>query len=373
MKIVIGSVLKPLDDVRHYHKLGLSLAKISNANLFIAARATPYQADSKRENICFHAISPVQPRFIQRLLAPFKFGVYLLKVKPAIIIACTHELLIVIILYRIIFGAKILYDVQENYALNLQENKRFPSWLTQLLSYWIRAKERLCTSLVSQFWLAETCYLEEMPFMRPKATVFENKSLFFGPPKDLFPASLPLIRLLFSGTIAKENGIFEAVQLAVGLHAIDARYQLHIIGCCHNASVEKEIRLVVSPYSEFIHLKISSIPFGYEAIQETIAASHIGLVPYRPQRNFRDKIPTKLYEYTAASLGIVLQDNSIWTQFCAPFQNALSIDFQQIDAMKIHTGIQNLRLMPATNSDQSLFWVSEEEKLREAVQALNIQ
>jgi hypothetical protein len=364
LKIVIGSVLKPLDDVRHYHKLALSLAEMPQNELFILARAVPYPLIPKKETITFQSIISSQPNRWERWLAPWKFLLFILKVKPELVIVCTHELLIVIVLYRILFGSRIVYDIQENYAENVLQNASLSPILKGMVSRWIGVKERLCAPFVSQFWLAEACYAQELSFVRDESLVLENKSLFFRETGPITLASSPHIRLLFSGTVAEENGVFEAVHLVIALHQLDKRYHLHIIGCCHQVHTERKLREMAALHADYIQLDVSNLPMSYEVIREAIFHATMGLVCYRPQKNFKDKMPTKLYEYSAAGLPVLLQQNSLWEQYCHPLQNALIVDFQEIDYKEIHWNIQKYSFYPSGNKAmEKCTWQEEAQKL----------
>ena len=349
MNIVIASILKPLDDVRHFQKLGKSLAKRPNVHIHILGREVAYPIPKTESNLTFHAIFSSQGNLFKRLLAPWKLFQYLIKVKPEQVIACTNELLIVIILYKILFGTKIVYDVQENYAENILNKPNLGFIAKLIIATYIRTKETICSKFIDQFWLAEDCYEQELPFVKGKFLILENKSLFFKYKEAISLRSNQTIHLLFSGTIAKENGIFEAIRLVDALHKIDCRYHLTIIGCCHQPETALELEKLVLTHKAFISLNYNTIPIEYRLIQENVLKADIGLICYQPQNNFKNKMPTKLYEYTTAGLPILLQNNPKWEQFCEVYKNAIIIDFQHFNAIKIHQSIQNTIFYPNGN------------------------
>ena len=176
-KIVLASILKPLDDVRHFEKLGRSLAKNPAYEIHLLGRETNYQIENNEKLFIFFPLVSALPSSFERLLAPCKMLVYLIKVKPKQVVACTHELLIVILLNKILFGTKTVYDVQENYAENIRSNTRFGTLAKTLLAGYIRTKEKLCAPFIDQFWLAEACYEQELPFVKGKSIKLEFKIL----------------------------------------------------------------------------------------------------------------------------------------------------------------------------------------------------
>ena len=350
MNIVIASILKPLDDVRHFHKLGYSLSKLPKVQVHILGRETTYQIPKTDSNINFQVLFPSRGNLLQRLIAPWKLFLYLIKVKPEQVVSCTHELLIVIILYKILFGTKIVYDIQENYAENIRNKANLGFISKSIIATYIRYTETICAKFIDQFWLAEACYEQELPFVKGKFILVENKSLFFRHREAISLPNNTIINLLFSGTIAKENGISEAIELANALHKIDNRYQLTIVGCCHQPETVIEVEKLALTHKAFISLIYNTIPIEYRLIQENVLKADIGLICYQPQQNFRDKIPTKLYEYTTAGLPILLQNNPKWNRFCADYKNAISIDFQNFNAIEVHQSIQNTIFYPNGNN-----------------------
>ncbi|MBC7391376.1 MAG: hypothetical protein H7329_19405 [Opitutaceae bacterium] len=361
MKIVIGSVLKPLTDVRHYYKIALSLTKLPNAKITILARQV--QDAPTNPAIELKSITPAQYSLIQRFLATYLFIGRLFRIRPNIIIVCTHELLIAAIIYKSIFGGKLIYDIQENYALNIVSNKTYSSYFKFFLSKYIRLKEDLCSKFVDRFWLAESCYQHELKFLHGNFDVFENKSMI---ERDIKPVSFQdqsKIKLIFSGTIAEENGIFEAINLTKQLYDINPDYSLLITGCCHNTVLFKKIKELTERCT-FILINISTEPIDYQIIKEEIRNADIGLICYQTQANFINKIPTKLYEYLSVGLPILLTTNTSWTELCCRYNASIELDFKQYDPIEIDRIIRSVLFYNLENiNNAELLWSKYENQL----------
>ena len=169
--------------------------------------------------------------------------------------------------------------------------------------------------------------------------------------------------MLFSGTIAEENGIFEAISISKQLHDINPGYSLSIIGCCHNTGLNKKLKEMAKRLS-FISLNISVEPIDYEIIAKEIMNVDIGLICYHHQPNFINKIPTKLYEYLSMGLPILIQNNKSWTELCSKYKSAISLDFKDIQAIEINQIIQSNSFYYLENIDNAdLLWPSCEEQL----------
>jgi len=358
LKIVIGSVLKPLTDVRHYHKIALSLLKIPASQVYILARCTTNLP--VKDNLHFKSITPASVSLINRLSAPYKFLYYLFKVAPTAIVVCTHELLLPALFYKWYKGCILIYDVQENYRLNIKSNSTYNPLLKRILAFTVKTKERLSSQFVNCFWLAEQCYKTELSFVSDNNEVFENKSILS---KEIRPFSFrnkEIVRFVFSGTIAEETGINEAITLITKLHKLDPKYSLTIVGCCHDPQLLRILneKATVKPY---IKLKINNEPINYESVIKEIQNSDLGIISYRQQENFNNKVPTKLYEYLSLGLPVILQGNEKWEKICNRYDAAIVMDFTDYDPEIIHQFIQEKVFYSTSATDPSeLTWFSGE-------------
>ncbi|PTB91175.1 hypothetical protein C9994_16025, partial [Marivirga lumbricoides] len=177
IKILIASVLKPVDDVRAYQKIGRSLAQTNKYDVNIIGFNS--KMINKAENISFHPIFNFKRNSISRIKASWKYYKAYIKVKPKLIIVSSPELLIVNYIIRILFGTKILYDVQENYRLNLKYSHAYSSKIKPILSLGIKSIEWMSRYFVSGYLLAEEVYVRQLPFLknRPYEFIFNKTAI----------------------------------------------------------------------------------------------------------------------------------------------------------------------------------------------------
>src|SRR5699024_4005215 len=95
---------------------------------------------------------------LKRIFASWKYYNLLLEVKPSIIIVTTAELLIVSVVYKILFGSKLCYDVQENYYRNIRYTHTYPKLIRNGLAWIVKAIENCSDKWIDQYFLAEECY-----------------------------------------------------------------------------------------------------------------------------------------------------------------------------------------------------------------------
>jgi len=362
-RIVLASVLKPIDDTRMFEKIGKSLSTNNNYEIFIIGYPSKKQPDEVKIQFIPH------PNFIRlslyRLIIPLITLQKIGKVKPDVLIVNTHELLLVAGLCRILYGSKAVYDIQENYWRNILWTRAFPPIIRQLLAIWVRGKEILLSKFVQLFILAEKGFEKEMNFFRKKFIVLENKSLL--PSGFIRSRQGEKINLLFSGTISESTGVFQAIELAKQLHQSDNNVRLQIIGYCAVSSTLQKLRQSIEDYS-FITLTGGDHLVPHLEILTQIACSDFGILYYPPSPHTENKIPTKLYEYLSAELPIIIQNHPSWMALCEPYCAAIAIDYN----LPIHTADLLSKMKQTrfyTTPPTNVTWASEEEKLLKAIEA----
>jgi hypothetical protein len=93
-------------------------------------------------------------------------------------------------------------------------------------------------------------------------------------------------------------------------------------------------------------------------IFKAIAAADFGIICYPQSAHIENRIPTKLYEYLACRLPIILQDYEPWIAICNPYQAGLIVQFNDYQPEEV------LKKMATTSFYVSLptdvTWESEE-------------
>lgn len=320
-RIVIASVLKPIDDTRMYEKMGASLSLHDAYEIFIIGQAS--NAIPAHQGIHFIPLKRVKRVSLQRFLLPFIIGIKVIQVRPELLIVNTHELLIVSMLNRILFGCRIVYDIRENHYRNIRFSEAFPILLRAPIALWVRMKEKLTAPLFHHFILAEKAYQNELTFIGNRFTILENKAVlateFVRPKSDLN------FRLLFSGTIARSTGIFEAIALAKSLHTLNRKITLTIVGYCALDQQRKEILEAIGGAS-YVHLKGFEELVPHREVVEEITKASFGIVYYPPAPHTLGSVPTKLYEYIAHQLPILTWPDQTFTELIVEHQAGMLIN-----------------------------------------------
>ncbi len=293
-RIVLASVLKPVDDPRMFEKMATSLARSGAYEVHVIGHRSDGVA--REPAVHFHTLSPFKRISPGRIRSRLKVLKIVIKVKPELLIVTTHELLGVAFLIRILFGTKIIYDLQENYWRNIMYTDAFPKGTRAIIGCLVRMKEIIISPFIAHFILAEKAYFQELGFVKNKCTIIENKCLV---PQDFERKPVnDYIQLVFTGTIAESTGVFQAIDLAKALHSIEHKIRLTIIGSIAQTKVKLRIQHEVDQNS-FIRLTGDGNIIPHQKIMEAIATANFGLLYYPPSPHTENKIPTKLFEYLA--------------------------------------------------------------------------
>ena len=362
-KLIIASTLKPIDDSRMFEKFGVSLAKTNEYEVnIIGFRSKNTLA---HHSIEFHPHGPFGRTSFERFTQPFKIFQNYIKVKPKVIICNTHELLIVTFLYKILFGGKIIYDIRENYVKNIKNTNVFHPVLKPLLAAYVRLKELMTKPFFDGFIMAEKVYSAQLSFVpKSKCIVIENKYVPILNDGDTPPLAQQhdKITLLYSGTLSESNGVFDAIEIASQLHQIDGRIRLKIIGFC---ALKKDLLRLKEAVlgKEYIALTGGDYLVPHSEIVNEIKSANFGLVLKKTNNGVNDdKLLTRLYEYSANRLPMIILNNLTWVSFCKEYNAAIAINPKEFNATALLDEMMNSKFYTTGDIKESL-WSTEENKL----------
>lgn len=368
--ILLASVLKPLDDTRMFGKFGRTLAERPDTVVHVAGREAPHPV-SAPSNLHTHSLLQGTRLSWARLRAQLRYWQMLQQLQPNLVVVHAPELLPLTLLWQALGRHRqFLYDVRENYALNIRTQRVYPTWLRGLLAGAVRTLETVAARRAARVLLAERSYAAELPFAKPDHTVIlENK--YQPQPGEVLPTQarpLPApgqpLRLLYSGTISELNGVFEAVEFAQNLRHYWPTAQLTIIGFCQQPAVLARLRQLVATQPGIVLIG-GDEPVPHARIVAEIQSSHLGLLPYRPHPSSAQCIPTKLYEYLAHGLTLLLPPNPLWQAVAAPYAAALVTDFPHVSAQLV-VELTSRQFYP-DGPPAAALWASEAIKLSAVV------
>lgn len=372
LTILLASVLKPLDDTRMLGKFGRTLAARPGTEVHVAGRAAPTPSGLPN-TLHTHALLRGSRLSWARVAAQWRYWQLLQKLQPQVVFVHAPELLPLTVLWHSLgAGRRYIYDVRENYALNIQTQQVYPAWARSVLARLVRGLEALAARRASAVLLAERSYADELPFATPaKTLVIENKyqPYITQATAPVFPRRLPTpsepLNLLYSGTISELNGVWEAIRFTRHLRTAWPLAHLTIIGACQQPGLLPRLQAAVAEAAEAVTLRGGAELVPHAEVVAEMQRSHLGLLPYRPHPSTARCVPTKLFEYLAHALPLLLPPNPLWQQLAHPHQAGIVFDFQQAKypaAAFLAAELSGYVYYPA-GAPQEAFWASEAEKL----------
>lgn len=326
-RVLFISLLKPCNDVRWQDRMAPAFqAFLPQAILYSAG---PYAAGSIAD--CWEAcvgLFEYNRKACNRIANMWKLMLFSLKVKPSIIVANCSELLYVAIVNKILFGSKIVYDVQENFALNVRQSHTQILPVRLLIALFVQLTERISAPFVLRYWLAEHVYLKQMPSKSKKACALENIPFY----SVYFPAHTlahPIKRIVLTGTISKRFGVYTALEWGKQLNALHAACTLDLVGHCPDPVLEAELK-EIAMRTPWIRLNISQSPIPNACIREAISTADAVLLPYTKAVEIEGKIPSKLWEAVVLGIPCLLPLHMSNTIPMVPFYGCLNAGLSKL-------------------------------------------
>lgn len=392
-RFLLASVLKPVGDTRMRGKFAPTLLSWPRAEVHVAGRASGGDLhDTQAEDstrVRHHPIFQGTRLSLSRLAAQGRYWRLLRRLRPDLVIVHAPELLPLTLLWRALGrGRQFAYDIRENYALNVGTQQVYRGWLKRGLATGLRWVEGLAARRAAAVLLAEASYAEELPFLASlpagRVVVLENKyQPAYG--EKLPRAARPLptagepLRLLFSGTISALNGVHEAIALAEALHsAWPPGARLTIIGFCQQPELLSTLHSLLERLNTASPGLISFIG-GSELVPHArivaeMQRAHLGLLPYRPHPSTWRCRPTKLFEYLAHGLPVIIPANPLWLSAVQAHGAGLVVDFGQPTAAAeaIGAALPTAHFYPAGVPTDPVLWAGEGKKLRHLLETLGL-
>ncbi|ALD22629.1 hypothetical protein AM218_06650 [Hymenobacter sp. DG25A] len=358
-----------------YEKFGRTLAQRPAMQVNVAGRAAHTPADAP-SNLHTHVLLASTRLSFARLKAQGRYWRLLQQLQPDLCVVHAPELLPLTLLWQALGpNRRFLYDVRENYALNIRTQRVYPAWLRGLLAAGVRGLETLAARYAARLILAERSYAEELPFARPEqTTVLENK---YQPLGAVLPRVTPVklapgqpLELLYTGTISELNGVFDAIAFATSLRTVWPEAHLTIIGYCQQPEVLQRLQAAVAATAGAVTLVGGATPVPHAQIVEAISRSQVGLLPYQPHPSSWRCIPTKLFEYLALGLPVVIPNNALWRTLVTKYQAGIVTDFTDASAaIEVRSQLLGGVFYPA-GVPSDAFWSLEGAKLWSIVETI---
>jgi glycosyltransferase involved in cell wall biosynthesis len=363
IKIAHATTVHARDDIRIFHKECRSLraAGFANVSLIVADG----NGDEVRDGV---QVLDIGRRGSSRLLRAIRGNLAiwreLRRGQYDIVHVHDPELLLVATAYRFA-GGRVVYDMHENLPLEIRTKEWIPAPFRGMLSVMFRfLQQRALAGVPTVF--AEESYLQDFSSVRRSAIVMNFPILEELATVDVTRRAEPTIGSL--GGISSERG---ADLLLSALQAVRNRgrpVQGLLVGPVADGfeSNRDTQRAIADGWLELTGRLAPRLAW------ERIAGCHVGVALLRPSPNFVDSYPTKLFEYMALGIPVIVSDFPLWRGIVDHARCGLAVDPTDIKA--IATAIDwlldhpndamEMGLCGKHYAQQNYTWTSEYRKLQ---------
>ncbi len=380
--VLLASVLKPVDDTRMLGKFARTLAGLG-VRVAVAGQASAAARPGAGSTL--HPLFSGSRLNLDRLRAQARYWRLLRRLRPALVIVHAPELLPLTLLWRALGGGRqFVYDIRENYALNVGTQQVYRGLTKRALAAGLRWVESAAARRAAAVLLAEASYADELPFLQvlppDRVLLLENK--YQPAPGEALPllarpmpATTEPLRLLFSGTISVLNGVREAIDLTRALRvAWPGGAMLTIIGFCQQPDLLRELQTTAAAESAWLRLEGGAALVPHARIVAEMGRSHLGLLPYQPHPSTARCRPTKLFEYLAHGLPMLVPANPLWASVVRAHGAGLVADFADPAraAAAVVAALPAAQFYPAGVPTGPVLWAGEGKKLGNLLESLGL-
>jgi glycosyltransferase involved in cell wall biosynthesis len=367
MRIVHISSVHPWKDPRIFLKQCSSLA----AQGFDVHLLTPDSLNEVREGVQLHRVwnqdpAKLKKSILAKLMRPAKLFKMARSLKPDVIHFHDPELIPWALVHRLT-GYTTVYDVHEDNKTVIHHRNYIPSYLNGLFSFLVGWIEGLAHSVMPTV-LAEAYYQHRFP----KGIIVAN---YHNIPVTRDPASLeqgPInangeSHVLYTGNVEIERGVIKYMEGIRGT----SKVHLHLIGRTYQRTFDKTLD-AQKGIEERIHWEgvDSYVPFS--RILERYAERNwlAGLVVFPYSDHYKDKYPTKFFEYMAFGIPIIYTDFSEWKSLLDPLEVGIAVNPEKpaellsaLDTLKGDKALWQSYAQNALRHSKQFSWEHEAVKL----------
>ena len=367
MRIVHISSVHPWKDPRIFLKQCCSLA----AQGFDVHLLTPDSLNEVREGVQLHRVWNQDPAKLNKsvlgkLMRPALLFKMARNLKPDVIHFHDPELIPWALIHRML-GYTTVYDIHEDNKTVIRHRNYIPGPLKGLLSLLIGWIEGLAHMLMPTV-LAESYYKRRFPNgvivanYQNISVKQEEISLELGPVNKEGES-----HVLYTGNIEIERGVLKYIEGIRGTSNV----HLHLIGRTYQRTFDKTVD-AQKGLENRIHWEgvASYVPFSRILERYTERSWLAGLVVFPYSDHYKDKHPTKFFEYMAFGIPIIYTDFSEWKNLLDPLEVGIAVNPEKpaelvsaLDTLKEDKALWQSYAKNALHHSKQFSWDHEASKL----------
>lgn len=271
-------------------------------------------------------LAEILKRFqLHRALRAVQLAAIALRQQADIFTVHDPELLPVAVLLKIFKRRIVVYDIHEDVPQQILDKE----WLPRSVRPWVksiyRLVERMALLFVDGLVLAEYDYGKY--YKKYNAQIVLNYPLltYAHLYKADTPKASPRPTLVYAGTITELRGLYAMLDLVRRLKQRYGDILLRLIGPINIAPEAEKAQRLIADYDISDNVELTG-RVSLEEVYRQIGASDIGLALLRPEPNYLNSFPTKLFEYMIMGKPVIVSNFPLWQKIVADAACGIAVD-----------------------------------------------
>jgi len=276
------------------------------------------------------------------------------------------ELIILMWIVKFLFNPKVVFDIHENVSESLKTRKYIPKILRNFVSSSYSLIEKMVISNFDTFIIAEKSYRK---IYGEKAIEILNYPRI---EKELEKKYTNPIKLVYSGGITEERGIWVVLDIFKSLQTNYKAIKLNLIGEFETKELQEQVNNFISKNRLENNVEIfGRVPIS--KVNEILKECHIGFSILQPVGNYVESLPTKIFDYMNNKVVVVCNDFPLYKSYVEKNKTGITINYYNYknEIKKISEIIEKNDLLVSYSINgyqminQKWNWNEEEKKLFE--------
>jgi glycosyltransferase involved in cell wall biosynthesis len=314
IQVCILTSVHPVFDPRIFHKQARAL-KNAGFNVTLFAQHT---RNETIEGITIIALPRPQNRF-RRVMATIGVFHRTKKMKAQVYHFHDPELLPAGLFLKLTTGARVFYDVHEDYAASLRNAYYLPGYLRPVFAWAVGWVERFIAPRLDGV-ISATDDIGRKFANHPHFIVIHNYPVISRFPERLVPTNQDYFQAVYAGVITPERGLAQVIKALEIARSQDV-IRLSLYGKSVPPQFEDELKSM--PGAVWVDFKGQLPP---EEAWCALVAGDVGVVCFQPGGNHDRSMPNKLFEYMAAGLPVVASSFPLWKEIVEGNRCGITVD-----------------------------------------------
>jgi glycosyltransferase involved in cell wall biosynthesis len=225
-------------------------------------------------------------------------------------------------------GKNVVYDIHEDVPADILHKNYIPRCMRRPLTWSMRKLEDAACRRFAGLIAATPTIAKRFYSINPNTVVVHNFPILdeIAPTVDL-PWNERPPAVAYIGSISERRGIREILK-ALALLPSDNLAQMMLAGPFSPEELRTEL-MRLPGWARVKYLRVLDRP----SVANLLSRVRLGLLVLRPEPNFWNAMPIKLFEYMAAGIPVIASDFPLWRQIIGEARCGLLVDPQDPQAI----------------------------------------